>query len=122
MLALKKAAWEIWTVDPASAGPATLLQIRVWMSAVGFEPESTSVHPAGPVTVVAAAFRLVISTSRSPGWVAAGMVTDGVRLLVSEPVAPRNVTVGMVTGSTTFTLAVAVPVAPMLSVTVSVTG
>src|SRR4249920_167244 len=122
MLALKKAAWEIWTVDPASPGPATLLHTRVWTSTVGFDPESTSVHPAGPVTVVAAAFRLVMSTNRSPGWVAAGMVTDGVRLLVSAPVAARNVTVGIALGSITFTLAVAVPVAPTLSVTVSVTG
>src|SRR6476646_2151958 len=111
MLALKKAAWEIRTVDPASLGAATLDHTRVWMSAVAFEPESTSVQPAGPVTVVAAAFRLVTSTSRSPGWVAAGTVTDGVRLLVSVPDAPRNVTVGMVTGSITLTLAVAVPVA-----------
>src|SRR6478736_81597 len=122
MLALKKAAWEIWTVDPASAGPAILDQTRVWTSTVGFEPESTRVQPAGPVTVVAAALRLVISTNRSPGWVAAGMVTDGVRLLVSAPDAPRKVTVGMALGSMTLTLPVAVPVAPRLSVTVSVTG
>src|SRR5690606_40788689 len=69
------------TVEPASEAVAVLAQAKVWTVAVPFDSESSSVHPAGPVTVGLTELTVATRTITSPSSTDAGTVTVGAVLL-----------------------------------------
>ena len=109
------------TVEPASEAVAVLVQAKVWTVAVPFDSESSSVHPAGPVTVGLTELTVATRTITSPSSTDAGTVTVGAVLLTLVAATAPNSTLTTSLGSNTFTSWVAVSVSPSSSVTVRVT-
>ena len=107
-------------VVPASVAVAVRVHRNDCVSVTVLEPEFTSVQPAGPPTVVVRVLTVAINTMTSPVCTEAGMVTPTAVLFRLTPAAARNVTFAAESGATVSSR-VAELVAPMLSVTVSVT-